>query len=71
MKISITVKPRCKKEKVERLPDGSYRVAVAAPPHEGKANEAVVEALAQFFGVAKSKIQIVKGTSGRKKIVEI
>ncbi len=71
MKISVTVKPQARKTKVERLPDGSYRVAVSAPAHEGRANEAVIEVLADFFDVPKSRVEIVSGASGRKKIVEI
>ncbi len=71
MKINVIVKPNSRKEAVEKLPDGSYRVSVKAPPQEGKANEAVVKLLADFFSVAKSKIRIVQGMSGRKKIIEI
>ena len=48
-----------------------YRVSVTAPPHEGKANEAVIELLAKHFGIAKSRILILRGTKGKKKLVEI
>lgn len=53
------------------LPDGSYRVSVAAPPHEGRANEAVIELLSDHFHVPKSTIRIVMGGTGRKKLLEI
>jgi uncharacterized protein len=71
MKLQITVKPNSRKPGVEKLPDGSYRVAVNAPPREGRANEEVIEALADFFGVRKSCVRIVLGSSGKKKVVEI
>ncbi|MBI2082435.1 MAG: DUF167 domain-containing protein [Deltaproteobacteria bacterium] len=71
MKISITVKPNARKEGVEKCADGSYRVLVRAAPVEGKANEAVVETLADYFSVPKSAVLIVKGARGRKKLVEI
>lgn len=71
MRISITVKPNARHEKVELLPDGSYRVAVNAPPTEGKANDAVIAALAKFFRVPRSHVAILHGQSGRKKLVEI
>ncbi len=71
MKIQITVKPNAKVEKVEAKPDGTYRVAVKAPPVEGKANEAVIRVLSEFFGVPKSSVQVVLGKSGKKKMVEI
>lgn len=71
MKISVSVKPNARKERVERLTNGSYRVTVNAPPHEGRANEALIEVLADFFDVPKSRVVIVSGGSGRKKVVEI
>lgn len=71
MRIEITVKPNSRRPGVEKLPDGTYRVAVNAPPREGRANEAVIEALAGYFDVPKSSIRIRMGSSGRKKVVEI
>lgn len=56
---------------MELLPDGTYRVAVAVAAHEGQANEAAIQALALFFGIPKSRIQILSGAGGRRKIVEI
>ena len=63
MILSITVKPNAKREGVEKRPDGSYRVAVHAPPVEGKANEAVVEMLADYFSVPKSSVRIHRESS--------
>ncbi len=71
MKITVVVKPNTRQEKVEQLPDGSYRVAVNAPSQEGKANAAVIAALAEFFSIPKSSIVILHGHHGRRKIVEI
>ncbi len=53
------------------MSDGSYRVAVNAPAIEGKANEAVIKALADYFSVSKSSVKIVRGTKGKRKVVEI
>lgn len=71
MKVTIHVKPNARHEKVEVQADGSLKVHVNAPPQEGRANERLVELLAKHFGVAKSHITIVHGTSGRKKVIEI
>jgi uncharacterized protein len=46
-------------------------VAVAAPAVDGKANAAVVEALAAVFGVRRSHLMIVSGQRGRDKVVDI
>jgi hypothetical protein len=53
--------------------DGSVhlKTRVAAPPHEGAANAALVALLARHFGVAKSKVAIVAGMAARIKRVEL
>lgn len=71
MRITITVKPNSRRESVEATGPNEYRVAVNAPAQEGRANEAVIRALADHFGVAKSRIQITHGQKGKKKLVEI
>ena len=65
------MKPNNRKEEIETLPDGSYRICVHAPAHEGQANEAVIKLLAEFLSVPKSKLRIVQGAKGRKKRIEI
>jgi len=71
LKIWVTVKPQAKKEAVKKIAGGEYIVFVRAPAREGKANQALIEALADYFSVAKSSIRIVRGQSGRRKLVEI
>lgn len=71
MKIEVHVKPNSRKEEVKRLETGVYKVSVNALPQDGKANVAVIELLAEHFKVAKSAIVILRGHSGRKKLVEV
>jgi uncharacterized protein (TIGR00251 family) len=47
------------------------RVAVVAPPVDGKANEAVVRTLAEALGVPRSSVKIVRGETGRRKTVRV
>ena len=63
--------PRAKKPGVQQMPDGSWRAAVAAPAEDGKANAAVIEALAKQFDVPKSAVKIVRGLASRRKEAEI
>ena len=44
------------------------KVAVQAPPVEGRANSALVEFLADKFGVAKSYVELVSGELSRSKV---
>lgn len=71
MKLFITVKPRAKEEAVERLDDTHFVVRVRAPSQEGKANRALIRALAKHFAVAPSRVEILSGSSSRKKVVSI
>lgn len=67
----MKVKPSAKKEGVSVNANGMLEVAVSAPPEKGKANERLIELLAEHFGVAKSKIRIISGHTKRQKVVEI
>lgn len=71
MKISVKVKTNSKVVGVEKMDGSSYLVRVNVPPIDGKANKAVVEALADFLNIPKSKIEIVSGLSSKNKIVEL
>ncbi len=69
--VDIQVKPRSAREAVGPVQGDRLLVAVNAPPVDGKANEAVVRVLAEFFGVARSAVTIVRGETGKKKTVRI
>ena len=70
MKIPVKVKPRARVEKVEEK-DGSLIVSVKAETKEGKANIAVIKALAAHFGVAPSRVRLVSGARRKTKFFEI
>ena len=71
MKIEIHVKPNSRRERVEKTATGLYRISVNAPPQDGRANSSVIRLLSDHFGVPKRSITIVRGHSGRKKLVEV
>lgn len=71
MKIFIKVKPQSKNNGVTKVDETHYLVQVKAPPVEGKANEAVVRVLSDYFNVPKSHVRILKGNQGKQKVVEI
>jgi uncharacterized protein (TIGR00251 family) len=69
--LSVRVIPRAKRNAVTKIKDGSIKVYVTAPPEDGRANEAVVEAIAEWLGVKRRQIQIVTGTTSRHKVVRL
>jgi len=70
LRIRVVVIPSSKKPSVEKE-NNMYVVRVDAPPTKGKANKRLIEILAKYFGVRKSRIQIISGEKSREKIVEI
>jgi uncharacterized protein (TIGR00251 family) len=70
-RIQVNVKPQAKKPDITKIAESEYRVAVCAPAQDGKANLAVIELLANYFSVSKSRIKIVRGHSSRHKLIEI
>ncbi len=69
--LMLHVKPRASRDEIGGEHDGALKVAVTAPPVNGKANAAVIKLLAKAFGVSRSSIEIVGGTSSRRKRVAI
>lgn len=70
-KLFITVKPNAKKEEVVALDATHLRIAVKAPPDEGRANEAVIEALRAHYRLPKSCFTILSGHKSKNKIISM
>ena len=69
--ITIRLQPRASRNRVGGCRDGAVRVSVTAPPHGGRANAALLEILADALGVAKSRLNIIRGHSSRDKVVAV
>ena len=69
--MSVRVIPRAKQNKIDTDGDGRLRVHLTAAPVDGAANDALVRALAKHFDVSRSQIKIIRGETGRDKIIEI
>src|SRR4051795_3573043 len=69
--VDIQVVPRASRVAVGPAVGDRLRVAVASPPVDGAANAAVVEILADAFGVRRADVVIVRGQTGRRKTVRI
>ena len=71
MKIFVSIKPNAKINKVEKTDESHFKVWVKESPVDGKANLALMKALAGYFDIAPSRIEIVSGHSSKKKVVEM
>ena len=70
--MAIRVTPRASRnEIVEILNDGTVKIHLTAPAKENKANQALIEFLAEVLDVPKTRIEIVAGSTGRDKLVSV
>jgi len=70
MRLNIKVVPNARQNKIVEE-TGRLKVYLTAPPVGGKANKALIEFLAEHFGVKKNQIKIVRGEKSREKVVVV
>ena len=71
MKISVIAHPNAKKPRIEIDLLDTLHVYVNAPPLEGKANRALIEALAEHFQTKRSNILLISGEKSKNKLFEV
>jgi len=72
VRLSLRVQPGARRTAlVARLASGEWKVAVTAPPADGRANDAVVELVSDLLGVRRSQVTLVRGASARSKVVDV
>lgn len=69
-RLALRVTPGARVETVV-IEDGRLLVKVRVKPEDGKANAAVLELLAAALGVATSRLQLLRGATGRDKLVQL
>ena len=71
MILELHVQPGASRSEFAGEHGGRLKVRLAAPPVEGKANHALVDFLARYFGVPKRSVRIAAGLKSRRKRVVI
>lgn len=71
MKVFVKVKPKASRNTVKKVDGIHFTVWIKEAPEKGRANEAVIKLLAEYFGAAPSQIRLVSGFSLRGKVFEI
>ena len=69
--IPIRLQPRARRSEVVGERSGALVVRVTAPPADGKANAALCALVAKASGVAPSRVEVVRGHTGRDKVVRV
>jgi uncharacterized protein len=70
-RITVKVHPRAKRTRLAGRIGDAWKLDLAAPPVEGKANDACVRFFAALAGVGQSRVRIVLGLTSRTKVVEV
>jgi uncharacterized protein (TIGR00251 family) len=65
--LPVRAQPGARRVGVQGEQGGALKVAVSAPPQDGRANQALVEALCEALGVRRSQVQLLSGQTSRDK----
>ena len=68
---SVRVQPRAKRNAITGEVGDALKLALTAPPVEGRANEACVAFLAEILNVPRSSVTIAAGQSSRNKLIRV
>ena len=68
---AVKVHPRARKNAITGTIGDALKLAVTAPPVEGRANQAVIEFFADLFEIPRSSVTIASGETSRNKVVRI
>lgn len=73
--LAVRAQPGAKKTAITGIygegASAQLKIAVQAPPVEGRANSALIEFLAETFGLPKSRVEIVSGELSRSKVFQL
>jgi uncharacterized protein (TIGR00251 family) len=69
--LTLHIQPGAKRSEVVGLHGDALKIRLAAPPVEGRANEALLKFIAESFGVPLRQVELKQGGQSRHKIMAI
>ena len=70
-RLHVKVQPGSRRNEVVGFQGEVLRLRVTAPPERGRANQAVIDLLAQTLGIRKSQLSVIKGAASREKVLAV
>lgn len=67
--LSVRAQPNARKPGLLGEQAGALKLAVSAPPEDGRANAALVELVRELFGLKRSQVELIAGATARNKAV--
>lgn len=65
--LAVRAQPGARKAGVQGEHGGALKVAVTAPPEDGRANQAITELLRDWLGLKRSQVELISGSTNRNK----
>jgi uncharacterized protein len=65
--LPVRAQPGARKAGAQGEHNGALKLAVSAPPEDGRANKAILELVGELLGVRRSQVELVSGATGRDK----
>jgi len=69
--LRVRVHPGARRNDIAGLHAGAVKISISAPPADGRANQALIELLAELLHVPRARISLVSGATGRSKVLRI
>lgn len=69
--LAVRVHPGAKKNNVAGLHAGAVKISLTAPPVDGRANEALIEFIAELVRIPRARVSLVSGATSRMKVLRI
>ena len=70
-RLTVKVHPRARRSAIAGRLGDAWKLDLAAPPVDGRANEECIRFFAQLAGVPRARVRIVTGATSRTKVVDI
>lgn len=65
--LDCLIQPRASRDRIAGVHDNRLKIQITAPPVDGKANKHLIAYIAKVTGLAKSRISVINGDTGRRK----
>jgi uncharacterized protein (TIGR00251 family) len=69
LRLTLSIQPRASRTRIVGLHGDTVKLAITAPPVDGKANAAVISYIAAFFKIPKQAVHVQSGKTSRTKIL--
>ena len=69
--LSVRVQPKSSRDDISGENNDQLKIRITAPPVDGQANEHLIRLLAKWFDVPRARITLLRGETGRTKLIAI